>query len=183
MWDLRFSWWWLRRMPSSGIWHHVALVRTNVLEGHIASIIRVERISSQKMAFFSGNTDDRWMDDRIHEAYFHNLKPRWQYLLTTVWEEVYTLGNKQRHASSSHAAHSLQEYLPRLLIFWLSPSVWPAEDYSIGLHTSQTCCLDSKHRTYHYSFIKFIGSRFLKCSNIQAQKGTKQMGRAISKPK
>jgi hypothetical protein len=31
-------------MPSSGLLHHVALVRTDVSEGHMASIIRVTRI-------------------------------------------------------------------------------------------------------------------------------------------
>jgi hypothetical protein len=32
-------------MSSSGIWHRVALVRTDVSKERIASIIRVERIS------------------------------------------------------------------------------------------------------------------------------------------
>jgi hypothetical protein len=49
LWDLRFSWWWLWRMPSSGMLHHDALVRTGVLEECITiqynTIIRVTRIS------------------------------------------------------------------------------------------------------------------------------------------
>jgi hypothetical protein len=40
-----FSQWWLWRMPSSGMWYHVTLGRTNVLEEHIAFIIRVKRFS------------------------------------------------------------------------------------------------------------------------------------------
>jgi hypothetical protein len=32
-------------MPSSGLLHHLALIRTNVLEHRITSIIRVARIS------------------------------------------------------------------------------------------------------------------------------------------
>jgi hypothetical protein len=39
-----FSRWWLWRMPSSGMWSRVALVRTDVLEERIASIIRLTRI-------------------------------------------------------------------------------------------------------------------------------------------
>jgi hypothetical protein len=34
----------IRRMPSFGIWRHLAIVRTDVLEERIASIIRVKRI-------------------------------------------------------------------------------------------------------------------------------------------
>jgi hypothetical protein len=41
LWDLRFSWRWLRRMPSSGMLRHVTLVRTDDSEGRIASIISV----------------------------------------------------------------------------------------------------------------------------------------------
>jgi hypothetical protein len=37
------------RMPSSGIWRHVALVRIRVSEKHIASIIRVKRIGEEGM--------------------------------------------------------------------------------------------------------------------------------------
>jgi hypothetical protein len=45
VYDLRFSWWWLRRMPPSGMLRHVALVRTDVSKEHITSIIRVTRIA------------------------------------------------------------------------------------------------------------------------------------------
>jgi hypothetical protein len=44
MWDLKFSRWWLWRMPSSGMLRHVALVRTDVSEALTSSIIRVTRI-------------------------------------------------------------------------------------------------------------------------------------------
>jgi hypothetical protein len=43
--DLRFSWWWLWRMPSSRMLHHVALVGTDISEERSASLIRVTRIS------------------------------------------------------------------------------------------------------------------------------------------
>jgi hypothetical protein len=33
------------RMPSSAMWHHVALVRTDVSKGHIAAIVRLTRIN------------------------------------------------------------------------------------------------------------------------------------------
>jgi hypothetical protein len=38
------------RMPSSGVWHRVALVRTDVSEERIASIMRVTRISQPASA-------------------------------------------------------------------------------------------------------------------------------------
>jgi hypothetical protein len=41
MQDMRFSWQWLWRMPSSGMLRHVVLVRTDVSEERGASIIRV----------------------------------------------------------------------------------------------------------------------------------------------
>jgi hypothetical protein len=41
---MRFSWQWQWRMSSSGMLHHVDLVRTDVSEECIASIIRVKRI-------------------------------------------------------------------------------------------------------------------------------------------
>jgi hypothetical protein len=43
--DLRFSRRWLWRMPSRGILRHVALVRTEVSEKRVASIIKLTRIS------------------------------------------------------------------------------------------------------------------------------------------
>jgi hypothetical protein len=43
--DRRFSRQWLGRMPSSGMWRHVALVRTDVSEECITFIIRVTRMS------------------------------------------------------------------------------------------------------------------------------------------
>jgi hypothetical protein len=62
----------LLRIPSCEMWPHVGLVRTNVLEEHVASILRVERIRelgtvvtsrllahgaiSLKMAFFIATT-------------------------------------------------------------------------------------------------------------------------------
>jgi hypothetical protein len=42
--NLRFSWLWLWRMPSSGMLCHVTLVKTDVLEECITSIIRATRI-------------------------------------------------------------------------------------------------------------------------------------------
>jgi hypothetical protein len=39
--DLRFSRQWLWRMPSSGMWRHVTLVRTDVSEECLTSIIRM----------------------------------------------------------------------------------------------------------------------------------------------
>jgi hypothetical protein len=44
MYDLRFSWWWLWRMVSPGMLHHVVLVRTDVSEELSASLLRVTRI-------------------------------------------------------------------------------------------------------------------------------------------
>jgi hypothetical protein len=44
LYDLRFSRWWLWRMPSSGMLRRVALVRTDVSEKRSASIIKVTRI-------------------------------------------------------------------------------------------------------------------------------------------
>jgi hypothetical protein len=44
MYDLKFSRWWLWRMPSSGKLRHVTLVKSYVSEEWIASIIRVARI-------------------------------------------------------------------------------------------------------------------------------------------
>jgi hypothetical protein len=41
---------WLGSMPSSALWRRVALVRTDVSEERIASIIRVERISELRTA-------------------------------------------------------------------------------------------------------------------------------------
>jgi hypothetical protein len=46
--DLRFSQRWLWRMAFSGMLHHLALVRTNLLEECIASIIKVERINKPR---------------------------------------------------------------------------------------------------------------------------------------
>jgi hypothetical protein len=43
------------RMPSSGISHHVALVRTNVSEEHTASIIRVTKIGELGMLEVTSN--------------------------------------------------------------------------------------------------------------------------------
>jgi hypothetical protein len=44
MWDLRFSQQWLWRMSSSGMLRHMVVVRTDVSEECIVSIIRVTRI-------------------------------------------------------------------------------------------------------------------------------------------
>jgi hypothetical protein len=44
LYDLRISWQWLWRMPSSVMLCHMALVRTDVSKEHSASIIRVTRI-------------------------------------------------------------------------------------------------------------------------------------------
>jgi hypothetical protein len=41
---LRFLWQWLWRMPFSGMWYHLALVRTDISDEHITSIIKMERI-------------------------------------------------------------------------------------------------------------------------------------------
>jgi hypothetical protein len=41
---MRFSLRWLWRMPFSGMWHGLALVRTDVSEEYVASIIRLERV-------------------------------------------------------------------------------------------------------------------------------------------
>jgi hypothetical protein len=47
MWDLRFPQRWLWSVSSSGIWRRVVrLVSTDVSEEHIASIFRIEEISS-----------------------------------------------------------------------------------------------------------------------------------------
>jgi hypothetical protein len=46
--DLKFSRRWLWRMPSSETLCHVALVRADILEERIASIIKVTRISEQQ---------------------------------------------------------------------------------------------------------------------------------------
>jgi hypothetical protein len=47
-------------MPSSRIWHCVALVRTDVSEEHIASIIRVERISELETLVITSNWTPLW---------------------------------------------------------------------------------------------------------------------------
>jgi hypothetical protein len=44
MQDLKFLWWWLWRMSSSGMWRGLAVLRTDVSEEYIVSIIRVTRI-------------------------------------------------------------------------------------------------------------------------------------------
>jgi hypothetical protein len=49
--DLRFSWWCLWIMASSGMLRHVALVRTDVSEELSASIIRVTRIGELRTMF------------------------------------------------------------------------------------------------------------------------------------
>jgi hypothetical protein len=43
------------RIPSSGMWRHVALVRTDVLEEGIVSIIRVKRISKEGILAVTSN--------------------------------------------------------------------------------------------------------------------------------
>jgi hypothetical protein len=45
----------IRRTSSSGILHHVALVRTNVSEEHRASIIRMSRIGKLATLTVTGN--------------------------------------------------------------------------------------------------------------------------------
>jgi hypothetical protein len=42
VWDLRVSRLWLCRMPPSGTWRRVSLVRTHVSEERVTSIFRVE---------------------------------------------------------------------------------------------------------------------------------------------
>jgi hypothetical protein len=48
------------RMPSSGTWCHVDLVRTDVLEERIASIFRVEKYSSKEPAWAGGSSFQPW---------------------------------------------------------------------------------------------------------------------------
>jgi hypothetical protein len=50
VYDLRFSRWWIWRMPSSRMWCHVDLVWTIVSEERIASIFRVEKSTSKEPA-------------------------------------------------------------------------------------------------------------------------------------
>jgi hypothetical protein len=50
--DLRFSQWWLWRMLPSGMWCHVGLVWTDVLEEHIASIFRVEKSAAATCSYW-----------------------------------------------------------------------------------------------------------------------------------
>jgi hypothetical protein len=53
MQDLWSSRRWLRRMPYSGMWRRVALVRTDVSEEGITSVIRVERVLQLLLAAYA----------------------------------------------------------------------------------------------------------------------------------
>jgi hypothetical protein len=56
--DVRFSQWWLWRIPSSGMLRHVALVRIDVSEKRSASIIRVTRIG--ELGIMLAATSNQW---------------------------------------------------------------------------------------------------------------------------
>jgi hypothetical protein len=64
--DLRFLQQWLWRMSSSGLLHHVALVRTDILEERIASVIRVTRIGELGTLAVTSN----WRMLRTNTWYF-----------------------------------------------------------------------------------------------------------------
>jgi hypothetical protein len=62
-------------MPSSGILHHVALVRTDVLEEVITSIIRVTRIGDLETSVLTRTTRRNIPEDGIlHSHSRENLK-------------------------------------------------------------------------------------------------------------
>lgn len=60
-----------------------------------------------------------------------------------VGEEVDSFRHEQSHASCADGADSLQERLPRPLVFVLPPSVRPPENHRVGLQPAETSRLNA----------------------------------------
>jgi hypothetical protein len=108
-----------RRVPSSGMLHHVSLVRTDVLEEHIASIIKVNTAEhsinqGHHIQFYNASilaTKTRYMDGVVTEAieikhHPYNINRESGFCLTRSWNPLISMklfGTWPRSTLQPHA--------------------------------------------------------------------------------